>query len=176
MKTTCSEPPQSFTAASSASADNRLSRHGAWSPVTNEGGGRGMVGWREGARPVPSTWATCTAWLAGMGATVDRVEPPGRGDFARIARFVDGQGLLAATSLGKRSLDLRAPMGLFSCGGSSVTGRAGRLQAGRAREAGTAPISCWRHPRLVVAPVGFGRTGPWRLRPGHDVNYLGLTG
>lgn len=126
----------------------------------------------------------CTAWLVGQGALVDRVEPPGRGDFARhVPPFVDGHGAwFAATSAGKRSLalDLRHPEAgpllrrLLGAYDVLVEGfRPGVLEA-----MGLAPDDLLAtHPRLVVARLsGFGQTGPWRRRPGHDVNYLGLSG
>lgn len=125
-----------------------------------------------------------TAWLAGQGAVVDRVETPGRGDFARhIPPFVDGVGAyFAATSRGKRSLavDLRHDEGpallraLVPHYDVLVEGfRPGVMEA-----MGLGPDALHAlHPGLVVARLsGFGQTGPWAQRPGHDVNYLGLAG
>jgi len=126
----------------------------------------------------------CTAWLAGQGAVVDRVETPGKGDFSRhIPPFVDGVGAyFAATSAGKRHLavDLRHPGGpalirrLLGHYDVLVEGfKPGVLEA-----MGLAPDDLLaEHPSLVVARLsGFGQDGPWSQRPGHDLNYLGLTG
>jgi alpha-methylacyl-CoA racemase len=126
----------------------------------------------------------CTWYLQGMGAAVDRVETPGAGDFTRhIPPFVDGAGAyFAAVSRGKRSLaiDLRNP---------AAAGVLRRLLArydvlvegfkpGVMEQMGLAPEDLLReHPRLVIARLsGYGQTGPWRDRPGHDLNYVGLTG
>lgn len=126
----------------------------------------------------------CTAWLAGQGASVDRVETPGKGDFSRhIPPFVDGVGAyFAATSAGKRHLaiDLRRPEGLALVRrllphyDVLVEGfKPGVLEA-----MGLAPDDLLRdQPALVIARLsGYGQTGPWSDRPGHDLNYLGLTG
>lgn len=126
----------------------------------------------------------CTAFLAGMGAQVDRVEPPGGGDFARhVPPFVGGYGAyFAATSAGKRSVvvDLRHPAGprliagLLARYDVLVEG----FKPGVLEQMGLDPTALLaRYPRLVIARLsGFGQTGPWRDRPGHDVNYVGLTG
>ena len=125
-----------------------------------------------------------TAWLAGQGAVVDRVEAPGRGDFTRhIPPFVDGMGsYFCATSRGKRSLalDLRRPeagaliRSILPTYDVLVEGfKPGVLEA-----MGLGPdVLHAVNPRLVIARIsGFGQTGPWSDRPGHDVNYLGLAG
>lgn len=126
----------------------------------------------------------CTAWLAGMGAAVDRVEPPGRGDFARhVPPFVDGYGAyFAATSAGKRSL----AVDLWHAEGPPLIARllerydvlVEGFKPGVMEQMGLGPeVLLARYPRLVIARLsGFGQTGPWRDRPGHDVNYVGLTG
>jgi alpha-methylacyl-CoA racemase len=126
----------------------------------------------------------CTWYLAGLGAVVDRIEPTRVGDPTRaMPPFVGGVGaFFAALCAGDRSLaaDLRhaeAPALLAALLPSYdvlVEGfRPGVLEAlGLDAEAIAA-----RFPRLVVARLsGFGQTGPWALRPGHDINYAGLAG
>lgn len=126
----------------------------------------------------------CTAWLAGQGASVDRVEAPGKGDFARhIPPFVDGVGAyFVSTAADKRhlALDLRHPQApellhaLLPHYDVLVEGfRPGVLEA-----IGLGPdVLRARFPRLVAARLsGFGQDGPWARRPGHDLNYVGLTG
>jgi crotonobetainyl-CoA:carnitine CoA-transferase CaiB-like acyl-CoA transferase len=125
-----------------------------------------------------------TAWLAGQGARVDRVETPGRGDFTRhMPPFVGGVGAyFAATSLGKRSLavDLRHPEGrdLIRRIAPTYDVLVEGFKPGVLEEMGLGPdVLLADHPGLIVARLsGFGQDGPWADRPGHDVNYLGLTG
>lgn len=126
----------------------------------------------------------CTWYLQGMGASVDRVEPPGAGDFARhIPPFVDGSGAyFSATSTGKRSLavNLRHPEGpalirsMLGAYDVLVEG----FKPGVMEAMGLDPTALLQEfPGLVIARIsGFGQTGPWAERPGHDLNYVGITG
>ncbi len=115
--------------------------------------------------------------LRGLGARTIKVEPPG-GDPARqldpwMFRTLNG---------GAASLVLN----LKSDAGQEVLGRlardadivlegfrpdvADRIGAGYARLSGI-------NPRLVYVSVsGYGRSGPYRDLPGHDLNYLGVAG
>lgn len=126
----------------------------------------------------------CTWYLAGLGAKVDRVEPPKGGDPTRaLPPFEDGVGVFyAALNAGDRSLalDLRKPEGpalirrLLPHYDVVVEGfRPGVMEA-----AGLDPEALLaEQPRLVIARLsGFGQTGPWAQRPGHDLNYAGLAG
>ncbi len=126
----------------------------------------------------------CTWLLQGLGASVDRVESPGRGDFARhIPPFVDGVGAyFAAVSRGKRSIaiDLRAdggPQLVHSMLGHYDVVVEG-FRPGVMESIGLCPDTLVEEfPGLVVARLsGFGQTGPWRDRPGHDVNFIGVAG
>lgn len=126
----------------------------------------------------------CTWYLQGLGASVDRVESPGAGDFTRhIPPYVDGVGAyFAALSRGKRSLtlDLRKPAAaavirrLLPRYDVLVEG----FKPGVMEQMGLDPAALVaEHEGLVVARIsGYGQTGPWRDRPGHDVNYVGITG
>jgi crotonobetainyl-CoA:carnitine CoA-transferase CaiB-like acyl-CoA transferase len=123
-------------------------------------------------RPVPYA----TQLLADLGADVLKVEPPG-GDPMRTF-----PGLFATINAHKRSivLDLKDPAGL---------GRALDLAAdahvvtegfrpGVADRLGIGPDAVRaRNPAVVYLSLsGFGQTGPFRLVPGHDVNYQALAG
>ena len=126
----------------------------------------------------------CTWYLQGMGAQVDRVEALGRGDFSRqLPPHINGVGsLFAAMSRGKRSLavDLRHDEG------TAIVRRLVKnyhvlvegFKPGVMENMGLDPVILLKEqPKLVVARLsGFGQTGPWRDRPGHDVNYIGLSG
>jgi len=126
----------------------------------------------------------CTWYLAGQGARVDRVEPPRGGDPTRsLPPLVDGVGAFyQALNAGDRSLalDLRH---------ASAPGLLARLlphydvlvegfRPGVLEKLGlSTQVLAERFPRLVVARLsGFGQTGPWSDRPGHDLNYEALAG
>ena len=128
--------------------------------------------------------AYCTLLLSDLGADVVKVEQPGRGDPLREAPpLVDGVGAAhLALDRGKRSvtLDLKAP------GGPEVllrlVKRAGALvessRPGVLDRLGVGYEALSRRNRRLVycALTGYGRDGPYRDRPGHDVNYVALTG
>lgn len=126
----------------------------------------------------------CTWYLAGLGARVDRVEPPRGGDATRsLPPMVDGVGAFyAALNAGDRSLALDLRHG-------SAKGVLQRLlphydvlvegfRPGVLEALGLGPQALAdQHPRLIVARLsGFGQTGPWSDRPGHDLNYVALAG
>jgi len=122
--------------------------------------------------------------LADLGATVDKVEDPRGGDYARISGPpIAGQSaLFHALNRGKRSivLDLKQPAGadalrrmvrhydvLFEQFRPGVLERLG-LSHARLRE---------ENPRLIVcALTGYGQSGPLSARAGHDLNYLARSG
>jgi crotonobetainyl-CoA:carnitine CoA-transferase CaiB-like acyl-CoA transferase len=128
--------------------------------------------------------AYCTLLLADLGADVLKVEQPGKGDPLREAPpLVDGVGAAhLALDRGKRSLtlDLKAPEGpevllrLVERAGAMVeSSRPGVLDR---LGIGYGTLSR-RNRRLVYcALTGYGQDGPYRDRPGHDVNYVALTG
>ena len=122
--------------------------------------------------------------LADLGADVLKIEEPGTGDYARgmppMARTV-GQGFLAINR-NKRSaaVNLKHPRGreallrlvdgadvLLESFRPGVIARLG-LAAQTLRE---------RNPRLIVCSIsGYGQEGPYSLRAGHDLNYIGYAG
>jgi alpha-methylacyl-CoA racemase len=122
--------------------------------------------------------------LADLGATVDKVEDPRGGDYARISGPpIAGQSaLFHALNRGKRSivLDLKTPAGadalfrmvphydvLFEQFRPGVLERLD-LSHARLRE---------KNPRLIVcALTGYGQNGPLNRRAGHDLNYLARSG
>lgn len=126
----------------------------------------------------------CTWYLSGMGALIDRIETPGSGDYTRhMPPFQDGVGVFfAALNRGDRSciLNLRKPEGVQAF--RQLLGRYDVLvegfRPGVMEKLGLVPdelVSAF--PQLVVARItGFGQTGPWAFRPGHDINYVGLAG
>ncbi len=122
--------------------------------------------------------------LADLGADVVKVEPPG-GDPMRQLGPRDGDGVSPLWKLmngGKTivELDLKTAQGrgaledLLRRANALVEsyrpGVMDRLGFARARLEAL-------NPRLVHAALsGYGQTGPWRLRTGHDLNYMALAG
>jgi alpha-methylacyl-CoA racemase len=122
--------------------------------------------------------------LADLGAEVVKVEPPS-GDPMRALGPRDGDGISPLWKLmngGKTivTIDLKSAAGVQDFADlvaradvlveSYRPGAMERLGFGRARLAEL-------NPRLVHAALsGYGQTGPWRLRTGHDLNYMALAG
>jgi formyl-CoA transferase/CoA:oxalate CoA-transferase len=117
----------------------------------------------------------CTEVLAALGADVVKIEPPGVGDEARTwgPPWWGGESTLFLTvNAGKRSVcvDLRRgnDVMLRLVDGADVLVQS--LRPGLADERGLgAEALRARNPRLVYCSIrSFGRTGPWRDRPGYD--------
>ena len=118
----------------------------------------------------------CSAVLSDFGARVIKVEPPG-GDPLR-----DTPGMWASLNRGKQSivLDLKTTEGqellrrLAANGDIVLEG----WRPGVAKRLGADyPTLSARNSGLVYCSIsGFGQEGPWRDRPGHDLNYLALSG
>jgi crotonobetainyl-CoA:carnitine CoA-transferase CaiB-like acyl-CoA transferase len=121
----------------------------------------------------------CSLVLSDLGADVVKVEDPDPGDYLREI----SPGMYAALNRGKRSavVDLKTAAGAAVlrglCAAADVLiegfrpGVLERLVPGLLASASEA------FPRLVVCSIsGFGQTGPWRDRAGHDIGYLALSG
>ena len=131
----------------------------------------------------------CSLLLADFGAEVIKVEDTGAGDYVRWSPpYLEGvepsarSPLFLALNRGKRSarIDLKTPAGrevllrlARDCDVLLESFRPGvldRLGVGyeRLRQ---------DNPGLVYCAItGYGQAGPWRDRPGHDINYLALNG
>jgi crotonobetainyl-CoA:carnitine CoA-transferase CaiB-like acyl-CoA transferase len=130
----------------------------------------------------PGPYATLL--LADLGADVLKVEPP-KGDPQRFEKPADADGLSAAYKVINRSkavvtLDLKSAEGkaafealLAKADLMLESFRPGVLdRLGFPRERLDAI-----NPQLIhCALSGWGQTGPYRLRPGHDLNYLAFGG
>lgn len=131
---------------------------------------------------VPGPYAALI--LSDLGADVVKVEPPG-GEPMRRMSLRDRDGISAHYKVmngGKRvvELDLKAPAGkaameaLLAAADVMVEsyrpGVLDRLNFSRARLEAL-------NPRLVhVALSGWGQSGPYRLKAGHDINYMAFGG
>lgn len=120
--------------------------------------------------------------LAVMGAEVVKVENPVGGDYARVLGGIPDPPFFTAVNRNKKSLalNLKHPEGkrlllkLVDSYDVLVEGfRPGTMERlGLDFDAVSA-----RNPRLIyVSITGYGHHGPYRLRAGHDVNYLSLAG
>ncbi|GAA2382333.1 CaiB/BaiF CoA-transferase family protein [Streptomyces glaucosporus] len=142
--------------------------------MTTETGGGPLSGLRvlELAAIGPAPFACMM--LADLGAEVVRVDrPDGTRSFGSWHRVLDR---------GRRSvaLDLKDPsavealLRLVERSDVLVEG----FRPGVAERLGVGPEECRaRNPRLVYARMtGWGQTGPLASAPGHDINYIALTG
>jgi crotonobetainyl-CoA:carnitine CoA-transferase CaiB-like acyl-CoA transferase len=134
------------------------------------------------SRLLPGPYATLV--LADLGAAVDKVENPDGGDAVRhMPPFIgNNSALFCGLNRNKRSLtlDLKHPEGaaalrrlVASYDVLIESFRPGVMDGlGLSYEALQA-----RHPKLIYCSIsGYGQTGPDRLKPGHDLNYIARAG
>jgi len=114
--------------------------------------------------------------LSDLGADVVKVEDPDPGDYLRDI----SPGMFAALNRGKRSvvLDLKAPGGMLDlrrlCARADVLIES--FRPGVLERLGLADLVA-DPGRLVICRIsGFGQTGPWSDRAGHDIGYAALAG
>ena len=122
--------------------------------------------------------------LADMGAEVVKVEPPGGEPMRGLGPF-DADGVSAGYKLMNRGktvieLDLKSPQGneSFAALVTVADVLVESYRPGVLDRLGFDRATLERlNPRLVhVALTGFGQSGPYRLRAGHDINYMALAG
>ena len=134
--------------------------------------------------------AFCTQLLADMGADVIKIEEPGSGDYMRwtpplvsTSEGAPGQSaLFIALNRNKRSvaLDLKTERGHEAL--LRLTDTAHVLVEGNRPGVMTRLGLGWdvlhaRNPRLVMCSItGYGQTGPFAQRAGHDLNYAAIAG
>ncbi len=126
----------------------------------------------------------CSMLLADMGADVVKVEEPGRGDYMRsYPPLHDGQSIaFNAINRNKRSitLNLKSEAGreLFL----KLAARADAVLEGNRPGVMDRLGLGWdalhrSNPKLVLCSItGYGQTGPWVQRAGHDINYMAVAG
>ena len=103
-----------------------------------------------------------------------KIEDPALGDYLREI----SPGMYAALNRGKRSacIDLKSPQGAAAlrrlCETADVL-----VEGFRPGVLARLGLDFAAYPRLVSCSIsGFGQTGPWRDRAGHDIGYLALSG
>ena len=133
-------------------------------------------------RLLPGSYATML--LADLGAEVIKIEAPGGGDWLREPSPIFGgtNALFEQINRNKKSLvlDLKAEDGgevLLRLAERSAALLEG-FRPGVASRLGVDYAAVRkRNPRIVYCSLsGYGQTGPYRDRPGHDLNYVGEAG
>ena len=122
--------------------------------------------------------------LADLGASVLRVEAPGRPDLVREMRQRAGSVSAAHATVNRSkrciSLDLKVPDSLQLVDQllESHDILLEQFRPGVMQRLGLGYEQLhFKHPKLIYCSLtGYGQTGPYRDRAGHDINYLALTG
>lgn len=133
-------------------------------------------------RLLPGPFATLV--LSDMGATVDKVEDAGAGDYVRYVppQIAGMSAAFHALNRGKRSLvlDLKNPAGVtaFKRLVKNYDVVIEQFRPGVLDRLGVSHEAILRqNPKLVIcALTGYGQNGPLRDRAGHDVNYMARAG
>ncbi len=133
-------------------------------------------------RLVPGAFATLM--LAELGADVIKVEDPRGGDPTRhLPPLLDGRSIYdLLLNRGKRSiaLDLREPDARATL--DRLIARADVIvesfRPGAAKRLGVSADQVRaKYPRIIHCSItGYGQTGPYSELPGHDLNYVALSG
>ncbi len=126
----------------------------------------------------------CTMLFADMGADVLKIESSTGPDAARFAepRLNKNSQVFCHINRGKRSLalDLRDPLGIevFHRLVKSFDVVVEGFRPGVMVKMGLGYAALKKiNPKLVFCSItGYGQTGPYRDRPGHDINYIGYAG
>ena len=133
-------------------------------------------------RLLPGAFATLM--LAELGADVIKVEDPGRGDPMRgLPPHIAGRGIYdLLLNRGKRSvaLDLRlessAPALARLVDRADIVVESFRPQTARRFGVTASQLRATRPSLIHCAITGYGQTGPYAERPGHDLNYVAVSG
>ncbi len=134
------------------------------------------------SRLLPGPYLTMV--LADMGADVVKIEDPRVGDYLRAFPPSKGGigGRYLAVNRGKRSLalDLKAPAGrdalLAMVGKADVVVESFRPGVMTKLGVGYDTLAA-QNPKIVVCSIsGYGQTGPYVERAGHDLDYIALAG
>lgn len=128
--------------------------------------------------------AYCTLLLADLGAEVIKVEAPGTGDPLRHLgpRAGGASAYFGALNRNKRSVTLDLRVAAARPVLEALVARADVVvesyRPGTSRSIGVDARSVLAaHPGVVhCAITGFGQSGPYADSPGHDINYVALSG
>jgi crotonobetainyl-CoA:carnitine CoA-transferase CaiB-like acyl-CoA transferase len=134
------------------------------------------------SRLLPGAFATLM--LAELGAEVIKIEDPKGGDpMRRLPPLVNGRGIYdLLLNRGKKSvaLDLKQQDQMAAARRLIATADVvvESFRPGTARRLGVSAAQVrGQHPSLIhCAITGYGQTGPYAERPGHDLNYVAVSG
>lgn len=134
------------------------------------------------SRLLPGAFATLM--LAELGADIIKVEEPSGGDPIRqLPPFIDGRSVYdLLLNRGKRSMVLnlreQASRPVLDALLANVDVVVESFRPATAQRLGVSGAQLRaRHPRLIhLALTGYGQTGPYAERPGHDLNYVAVSG
>ncbi|MGH8750755.1 MAG: CaiB/BaiF CoA transferase family protein [Burkholderiales bacterium] len=126
----------------------------------------------------------CTLHLADMGADVIKIEDTEEGDYARKLGGVKKQnsGMFLAINRNKRSLKLdlkqHTDKEIFLKLAKTADVIVESFRPGVMEKLGIAYEKIKTiNPKIVYCSIsGYGQTGPYRDKAGHDINYLGYAG
>lgn len=118
----------------------------------------------------------CSMILSDLGARVIKIEPPG-GDPLRHS-----PGMFESLNRGKQSIELNLKTNEGHSTLSKLSSKSDIILEGsrpgvsKRLKADYDTLSSY-NPRLVYCSIsGFGQDGPWKNRPGHDIDYLSKSG
>lgn len=116
----------------------------------------------------------CTMMLADMGAEVVRIDRLGGNDLLGLKHDMLARGRRSLAVDLKNPQAVQAVLRLIDQADALVEG----FRPGVMERLGLGPELCLsRNPRLVYGRMtGWGQTGPWAERAGHDIDYIALTG
>ena len=126
----------------------------------------------------------CTLHLADLGADVIKIEDTGAGDYARTLGAEPGKTapVFAAINRNKRAIRLdlkqRAGVEIFMRLVRDADAVVEGFRPGVVDRLGIGYVACNAiNSRIVYCAIsGYGQTGPYRDRAGHDVNYCSYAG
>jgi crotonobetainyl-CoA:carnitine CoA-transferase CaiB-like acyl-CoA transferase len=123
----------------------------------------------------------CMAILRDLGAQVTRIERKEQGidpKYAGLGGVISTDSLKTGTA--ECRIDLKHPRGraLFHLLAHKADVILEGFRPGVASRLGIGYTAlAKKNPKLIYAAIsGYGQRGPWRLRPGHDLNYLAEAG
>ena len=128
--------------------------------------------------------AVCTLHLGDMGADVIKIEDPAQGDYSRHWGPRRKQTSLRFLIMNRNKrglkLDLKQPQGrevfLKLAADADVIVESFRPGVVDRLQIGYEPVRAV-NPRIVYCSIsGYGQTGPYRQRAGHDINYCAYAG
>ncbi len=119
----------------------------------------------------------CTMLLGDFGAEVIKIEPPGVGDFGRMFPYLFQQINRNKSSLTLNLKEIKAQKIFHRLAEDADVVVEGFRPGTTARLGVDYQTLKEINPRIIYCSIsGFGQEGPYRDRPGHDINYMSMGG